>query len=412
LPSCAFLTCCEFAEYLAEIFTESLSGNCVETDDDAVILFLHLHEIQNQNRTIIPAQMNGAAKKASGATNGSNAANGAAHQLTIVKISPEELKAGNTKPENIQACLAAFHRDGFAVLEGAIPDDVVDKINKKMLADTDILTSRGDTHYNQGKHIRNISQKPPLQNEWMFREVWANVHALDVIENILGPKPELRFANSNIALGGATERQAVHADAHFDYPDFCFGVVLNIYLCDSYPENGSTELWLGTHEHARNRDQHVSEHSGWIKEDLFNERAKVSPPFQPTVKKGSICIRDLKLWHAGMPNRTDTARIMLAIDYFPKWYKCAMTLRLPLSMKPQMEKWGISLVGIEWVDGEMDHLKVPFYQNLTQDPENYAQGMPNGTISSRYFRETGKHLPGAVVSEHNYWNPNRAVASQ
>lgn len=39
------------------------------------------------------------------------------------------------------------------------------------------------------------------------------------------------------------------------------------------------------------------------------------PPVQPVVKKGDILIRDLRLWHAGMPNETDKERIMIAIGY-------------------------------------------------------------------------------------------------
>jgi hypothetical protein len=76
---------------------------------------------------------------------------------------------------------------------------------------------------------------------------------------------------------------------------------------------------------------HGERASGRIKAGLMEKRREVSPPFQPVVPRGmytssiialqstltvwfvgSIILRDLRLWHAGMPNRTDNPRVMLA----------------------------------------------------------------------------------------------------
>jgi ectoine hydroxylase-related dioxygenase (phytanoyl-CoA dioxygenase family) len=90
------------------------------------------------------------------------------------------------------------------------------------------------------------------------------------------------------------------------------------------PENGSTEVWLGSHLNpgpATQEGKHGERASGRIKEVLLVERAKERPPSQPTVKKGSIIIRDLRLWHGGKPNFTDTTRVMLAMIHFAPWYR-------------------------------------------------------------------------------------------
>lgn len=42
---------------------------------------------------------------------------------------------------------------------------------------------------------------------------------------------------------------------------------------------------------------------------------KIRPPVQPVVERGDIMIRDLRLWHAGMPNSSDKHRIMLGLGY-------------------------------------------------------------------------------------------------
>lgn len=39
------------------------------------------------------------------------------------------------------------------------------------------------------------------------------------------------------------------------------------------------------------------------------------PPVQPELRRGDIMIRDLRLWHAGMPNSSDEHRIMLGLGY-------------------------------------------------------------------------------------------------
>lgn len=83
------------------------------------------------------------------------------------------------------------------------------------------------------------------------------------------------------------------------------------------PENGSTELWLGTHTDS---GMHVQDGrqgeraSGRIKLDVLEKRRAIRPPSQPVVPKGSFVLRDLRLWHAGIGNQTDIVRVMLAMS--------------------------------------------------------------------------------------------------
>lgn len=60
-----------------------------------------------------------------------------------------------------------------------------------------------------------------------------------------------------------------------------------------------------------------------IKEDLLEERRKVRAPSQPSVKKGSVIIRDLWLWHGGKPNLGKEPRVVLAMVQFAPWYNPA-----------------------------------------------------------------------------------------
>lgn len=117
------------------------------------------------------------------------------------------------------------------------------------------------------------------------------------------------------------QRQPVHSDADFAHPSHTFALVVNVPLITMSPQNGSTEIWLGTH-HSSIADQegaHGERASGRIKEALLEERRKAAPPVQPVVPKGSVVVRDLRLWHAGMPNYSNDIRVMLAMSksHFP-----------------------------------------------------------------------------------------------
>jgi ectoine hydroxylase-related dioxygenase (phytanoyl-CoA dioxygenase family) len=147
---------------------------------------------------------------------------------------------------------------------------------------------------------------------------------------------------------------------------------VNVGLVDMRPENGSTQLWLGSHNNdiSAQEGAHGDRASGRIKADLLAARAKTCPPIQPSVKKGelddegadagSIIVRDLRLWHAGMPNRTDEVRVMLAMIHFAPWYRQRMTMRLPRALRPVLDGNPRLAVSAQWVDEAVDHLDQPF----------------------------------------------------
>ena len=112
----------------------------------------------------------------------------------------------------------------------------------KIVSDTEIYVGKKFQQWNQGEATKNVSVVPPLTPEWLRRDFYANVHMMRVIEYVLGPKPELRFINSNVAIPGATGRQAVHSDVNHKYPPIPFGIVVNTYLQDSDEKNGVTEV--------------------------------------------------------------------------------------------------------------------------------------------------------------------------
>jgi ectoine hydroxylase-related dioxygenase (phytanoyl-CoA dioxygenase family) len=147
--------------------------------------------------------------------------------------------------------------------------------------------------------------------------------ATQITSTCLGPRPKWTFCSANTALPPTPETppqsQPVHSDADFDHPTHPFALVVNVPLVAMKPENGSTEIWLGTHTDSGLHVQegaHGDRASGRIKTHLLDERRQIRPPSQPTVSKGSIIVRDLRLWHCGRGNWTQEARVMLASSTF------------------------------------------------------------------------------------------------
>lgn len=188
--------------------------------------------------------------------------------------------------------------------------------------------------------------------------------ATQITTAVLGPKPKWTFCSANSAMpplpGASPQRQPVHSDADFAHPTHPFALVVNVPLVSMTPENGSTEVWLGTHSPYGVESQegaHGDRASGRIQQHLLEERSKTSPPLQPNIKKGSLVIRDLRLWHAGMPNKTDQVRVMLAMIHFAPWYRNPMRLEFASDVRPVIEKLerdgrlGLD-VPVDWVERE------------------------------------------------------------
>ena len=184
------------------------------------------------------------------------------------------------------------------------------------------LQARGkDMPFNY--NVGNIQQDAPPVKSFFHNSVFLNPIASQVTASILGPRPKWTFCSGNTALppvkGTEPQRQPVHADADFEHPTHPFALVVNVPLIKFTPENGSTEVWLGTHTpdlaglHVQ-EGAHGDRASGRIKKHLLEQRREVRGPCQPVIEKGSIIIRDLRLWHGGMPNWTDEVRVMLAMS--------------------------------------------------------------------------------------------------
>lgn len=278
-------------------------------------------------------------------------------------------------PELMAEAITFLHRDGIIILANAIEPSHLDALQAILGPEAEQIAQDPNHHFNFGKETRNMDQAPPLDPPVMFDDIWANSAAMSILKNILGPDLVCHYANGNTALQ-AQGRQPVHSDIHTAHPLYPFAYALNIPLCDVDASNGATEVWPGSHRDS-SIDQHGSEQGDesegdlTIKPSLVRERRKRFPPTQPSSKKGSLIIRDLRLWHAGMPNRTPAPRIMLAFVVQPRWFQAPSRVLMPAKARGLVEGWrretGLEYA-CEWVDGDVDHRKV------TSDEVDFSSG--------------------------------------
>ena len=157
-----------------------------------------------------------------------------------------------------------------------------------------------------------------------------NPFAMQVLEGAMGEGvfSYLPYGN-NIAWPGC-QTQHIHRDTGHLFPGTPFVLplslaVVNIPLVDFTEENGATEVWPGSHLIV---DLSPSE------KELLEERAAQLPSVRMVMPAGSVVMRDMRVWHRGMPNHTQTIRTMLALVYFRRFHH--------LPDNPQIFRWTIA----------------------------------------------------------------------
>lgn len=310
-------------------------------------------------------------------------------QPRIIRLTDEELETKTMGSYNLQAALEALHADGLVVLENAVDPAHLDHLNQRMVADAEQLKTREKAHVNFSAETRNFQQEPVPDEGYIFDDIIANPWAAEILEHMLGPLPKIRLYSANTAFK-AEARQPVHIDMALGYPRTPFGFCVNINLVSTSPENGATEFWLGTHNDPALEALTINGHGDDgpdpaialekkaarakdlgvpidFADKLVEERRKVRPPIQASLPKGSLIIRDIRIWHAGMPNRTDDTRVMLVTVAVAPWYRNKQKILLPVRWQNRIQ-WGKLDPCIEWVENDRNYLQGSHDINLAQLP--------------------------------------------
>ena len=239
----------------------------------------------------------------------------------VITVQPQELASEKLTDAHVDKAVEALRVDGYVVLENIIDHEHLDILRERMDADSQILIDAGKWG-GAGRLKGHLQQGPPPFAPYIFRDVVANPYVIQVTKELLGPGLYNNFYNGNTNCPGSTT-QPLHRDGAHLWPDQKIAhptteVVVNISPQDTMEENGSVELWPGSH-------LEVGEHG--IEPEVEEARRKICPPIRGNAKKGSALIRDMRLWHRGVPNPSDKPRHMIAMIYRVHWLKSKRRLK-------------------------------------------------------------------------------------
>lgn len=221
-----------------------------------------------------------------------------------VDITPKERKTGQLAADKVVTVAQALAEDGVVALRQAIDLEPVEMLATKMLADL--------AQYEQSYQIDNNFQglRPPPFHPYLFSEIVFNEPVITVSRAILGADATLVSYGANTAFVGSGT-QHVHADAVPPKPGPygpCKLLVINVPLVDMTAENGATIYWPGTHH-----DTQLHSGNRFPTEEMIAEWETKRPAERVLANRGDLLLRDMRVWHGGMPNRTQTHRPMLAM---------------------------------------------------------------------------------------------------
>ena len=232
--------------------------------------------------------------------------------MQTVEISRSERESGKMREATLQAAVEAILQDGVVLLPQVIDVGHIDALGEKMQAD--ICRLNGAERF-EGSWS---GLRPPPFAPYLFKDIVYNEMAIAVTHRLMGDGVVLDSYGANTAFSG-DQAQSIHADTHQLWPHLevtppphC--IVVNVCLADVEETNGGTKVWPGTHA-----DNRILAENRRPTADMVAEWEQRRPPEQVDSRKGDLILRDMRVWHCGMPNRTDTPRVMLAMIHRPQW---------------------------------------------------------------------------------------------
>ena len=225
-----------------------------------------------------------------------------------IAVTPQEMADGSLSDERLAKALAAIEDDGYIVLDDIVNHDHLDILREKMTEDTNTLVGRRQWG-GAGRIANHLQQGAPPMAPYIFPDIVANPITNHVTTALLGDGAYNSFYNGNTNCPGSG-LQPLHMDTGHLWPDLnpshpTATVVVNFALRDVSADDGAIELWPGTHL--------IGDVGRRIDDEAEETRRAHTPPVRGETKKGAALIRDMRLWHRGVPNPSDRPRHMVAL---------------------------------------------------------------------------------------------------
>ena len=271
-----------------------------------------------------------------------------------VTLQSQELAKGKMSQIHVDRAVEAIRTDGYVILENVVDHGHLDILRERMDEDSQKLID-AEKWGGAGRLKGHLQQGPPPFAPYIFRDIVANPFVIQVTQALLGEGLFNSFYNGNTNSPGSVT-QPLHMDGRHLWGGLkvahpTASVVVNISPMDVTEENGSVELWPGSHLETRGN-------GGRIDERIEEARREIAPPVRGNAKKGSVLIRDVRVWHRGVPNHSDRPRHMIAMIHNVPWLRRAKCLKFNKGCEPAFENSDLDS-NTEFVDEELNYLFNP-----------------------------------------------------
>jgi len=237
--------------------------------------------------------------------------------MRFITLSEDELANGELASETLKQAINQVQLTGFVVLENAVPIDLVETLNTDLLGVIDDLmrTDADKTEVNTSAFRKNrIRMDLPFRAPYSDPKIITNPFALQVIDAILGKDCRMFYFSVDAPMPGS-DYQTVHGDYAPFFPDSdvilpITALVVNYPLVNVTEQNGPLEAWPNTH---LTPERMYSGHQ-------VQDAAASLDPVKMLTPKGSLIIRDIRMWHRGTPNVSNEIRPNMALIYSRSWW--------------------------------------------------------------------------------------------
>jgi hypothetical protein len=234
-------------------------------------------------------------------------------------IPHDDIQAGELSPDTLKYALRELKDVGYVTLEQVLDPALVGRVRAAYAPLFEAHIQRPEIRARLDEGHPYVGMHLPFTSPFSDEIICANPLAVQVMEGAMG-EIVCTMYHSNTTLQGD-----VIQPIHIDMPSLLFSglpvvlppwlMVVNIPLIDFTLENGSTEVWPGTHLDPD--------------ENNLAERCLARPSVRTNVRVGDLVVRDLRVWHRGMPNHTTAVRTMLALVYNRNWFHNPPYIQMP-----------------------------------------------------------------------------------
>ncbi|WP_246186908.1 phytanoyl-CoA dioxygenase family protein [Microlunatus speluncae] len=197
---------------------------------------------------------------------------------------------------------AQLDQDGFVILVGHIPDDLLAAFRSRT---DELLEQEGAAAGHEVPQGGGVAALADLLNKGeIFERCYTDPAVLAAARQVIGEEFRVNSLNYRASLPGQGH-QGLHGDWDGAVPDGDFHILNSMWVLDDFTEdNGATRLVPGSHRSGR-----------WPADELEQTTDDHPDQIYATAPAGSVIIFNAHVWHGGTLNRTQRRRRGMTMSF-------------------------------------------------------------------------------------------------